>query len=99
MFILVANKLFSRCVLYTLHANLEDDGLIADCDMSNKNTFSKYFIGSIKYFYRKKNTGTLNRFLLNIGYALNCEKFSYNKLKCSSRESLFSLEKRFFILF
>ena len=68
MFILVANKLYTRCVLYSLHANLEDDGITVDCDMSNKNTFSKYFIGSIKYFYRKKNTGTLDRFLFNTGY-------------------------------
>ena len=98
MFILVANKLYTRCVLYSLHANLEDDRFTADCAMSNKKTFSKYFIGSIKYFYRKKNTGTLNRFLLNTGYSLNRESFSYNKIKCFCSESLFSLEKQFFIL-
>ena len=96
MFIFVANKLYTRCVLYSLHANLEDDGLTADCDMSNKNTFRKYFVGNIKYFYRKKNTGTLNRFLLNTGYSLNRKSFSYSKLKCSSVETLFSPEKTVF---
>ena len=28
--------------------NLEGDGLTADCDMSNKNTFSKYFVRFLK---------------------------------------------------
>ena len=91
MFIFVANKLYTRCVLYSLHANLEDDGLTANCDMSNKNTFRKYFVGNIKYFYRKKNTGTLNRFLLNTGYSLNRKSVSYSKLKCFfSRKNSFS---------
>ena len=82
MFILVANKLYNLCVHYSLHTSvvLEDDGLTADCGMSNKNTFSKYFIG----FSRKKNTGTLNRFLFNTGYSLKRENFPDNKLKCSS---------------
>ena len=82
MFILVANKLYNRCVHYSLHTSviLEDDGLTADCGMSNKNAFSKYFIG----FSRKKNTGTLNKFLFNTGYSLKRENFPYNKLKCSS---------------
>ena len=99
MFIFVANTLYTRCVLYSLHANLEDDGLTADCDMSNKNTFSKYFIGNIKYFYRRKNTGTLNRFLLNTGYSLNRKVFLIANLSVPLLKVYFLSKKQFFILF
>ena len=50
VFILVANKLYTHYCLYSVPTSisLENDGLTADCGMSNKSTFSKYFMSFLK---------------------------------------------------
>ena len=97
MFILVANKFHTHCCLYSVHTrvNLEYDILTVYCDMSNKNTFIKYFIS----FLKAEKRWNTEQITVSTGCSLNHESFSYNEIKCSSNERLFSLEKHFFVLF